>query len=184
MSGFSIIALSALFASSEEGGGGSLLSVNYGLAVWTILTFLILLFILRVFAWKPILAALAEREQRIKDSLQMAEKANEEAKQMIEDNKKQLLLAEDEAKKIVEQSRVYAEKLKTQLLEESKAQSQKLIENASQEIDRKKLEAFADLKNQVADLSLSIAEKILKQSVDKNANAEMIKKYIDEIQKN
>ncbi|MCK9425269.1 MAG: F0F1 ATP synthase subunit B [Ignavibacteriaceae bacterium] len=184
MFGLSIIALSALFASSEEGGSGSLLSVNYGLAFWTVLTFLLLLLILKKFAWKPILSALDEREQKIKDSLLMAEKANEEARQMIEENKKQLLLAEDEAKKIVEQSRIYADKLKTQLLEESKAQSQKLIENASQEIERKKLEAFDELKNQVADLSLSIAEKILKQNVDKNANAEMIKKYIDDIQKN
>ncbi|MDP1994372.1 MAG: hypothetical protein Q8K40_03905, partial [Ignavibacteria bacterium] len=97
MFGFSILALSALFASSEEGGSGGLLSVNPGLAFWTVLTFLILLFILKKFAWKPILAALDEREQKIKDSLLMAEKANEEAKQMIEDNKKQLLLAEDEA---------------------------------------------------------------------------------------
>jgi F-type H+-transporting ATPase subunit b len=184
MFGLSIIALSALFASSEEGGSGSLLSVNYGLAFWTVLTFLLLLLILKKFAWKPILSALDEREQKIKDSLLMAEKANEEARQMIEENKKQLLLAEDEAKKIVEQSRVYADKLKSQLLEESKAQSQKLIENASQEIERKKLEAFDELKNQVADLSLSIAEKILKQNVDKNTNAEMIKKYIDDIQKN
>ena len=184
MFGFSILALLALFASGEEGGSGSLLTVNYGLAFWTVLTFFLLLLILKKFAWKPILSALDEREQKIKDSLLMAEKANEEARQMIEDNKKQLLLAEDEAKKIVEQSRVYADKLKSQLLEESKAQSQKLIENASQEIERKKLEAFDDLKNQVADLSLSIAEKILKQNVDKNANAEMIKKYIDEIQKN
>lgn len=184
MFGFSIIASSALFASGEEGGGGGLLSVNPGLAFWTVLTFILLLLILKKFAWKPILAALDEREQKIKDSLQMAEKANEDAKQMIEENKKQLLLAEDEAKKIVEQSRVYAEKLKTQLLEESKVQSQKLIENASQEIERKKNEAFDQLKNQVADLSLSIAEKIMKQNVDKNANAEMIKKYIDEIQKN
>lgn len=173
-----------MFASSEEGGSGSLLAVNYGLAFWTVLTFFLLLLILKKFAWKPILSALDEREQKIKDSLLMAEKANEEARQMIEENKKQLLLAEDEAKKIVDQSRIYADKLKSQLLEESKAQSQKLIENASQEIERKKLEAFDELKNQVADLSLSIAEKILKQNVDKNANAEMIKKYIDEIQKN
>lgn len=184
MLGFSILALSAMFASSEESGSGSLLAVNYGLAFWTVLTFFLLLLILKKFAWKPILSALDEREQKIKDSLLMAEKANEEARQMIEENKKQLLLAEDEAKKIVDQSRIYADKLKSQLLEESKAQSQKLIENASQEIERKKLEAFDELKNQVADLSLSIAEKILKQNVDKNANAEMIKKYIDEIQKN
>jgi len=184
MFGFSLMALSALFASSEEGGSGGLLSVNPGLAFWTVLTFLILIFILKKFAWKPILSALDEREQKIKDSLQMAEKAAEDAKQMIVENKKQLQLAEDEAKKIVEQSRLYAEKLKTQLLEESKMQSHKLVENASQEIERKKLEAFADLKNQVAELSLAIAEKILKQNVDKQANAEMIKKYIDEIQKN
>lgn len=184
MLGFSILALSAMFASGEEGGSSGLLSVNPGLAFWTVLTFLLLLLILKKFAWKPILSALDEREQKIKDSLLMAEKANEEARQMIEENKKQLLLAEDEAKKIVDQSRIYADKLKSQLLEESKAQSQKLIANASQEIERKKLEAFDELKNQVADLSLSIAEKILKQNVDKNSNAEMIKKYIDEIQKN
>jgi len=184
MLGYVIFALSALFASGEEGGGGGLLSVNPGLAFWTVLTFFLLLWILKKFAWKPILAALDEREQKIKDSLEMAEKASEEAKQMIADNKKQLLVAEEEAKKIVEQSRVYAEKLKTQMLEESKAQAQKLLDNASQEIQRKQTEAFDQLKNQVADLSVSIAEKILKQNIDKQSNADLIKKYIDEVQKN
>lgn len=165
-------------------GSGSLLSVNAGLAFWTTLTFLILLFILGKFAWKPILTALKQRENAIKESLEKAELAKTEAKKILEENQASLSKAEEESKKIIEQSRQYAEKLKEQMIKDSKAQAQKIIEEASAEIDRKKDAAFNELKNQIAEISINAAEKILKQKLDVESNKHLVDGYIKEISKN
>ena len=77
--------------------------------IWTVVTFIVLLLILKKVAWKPILAALDKRENDIKESLEQAEKAKEEAKQILEENQANLAKAEEESKKIIEQSRAYAE---------------------------------------------------------------------------
>ena len=174
----------ALVVSESEGGSGGLLSVNSGLAFWTTFTFIILLILLTKFAWKPILSALKQREDAIKDSLEQAEKAKDEAKQILAENQNSLAKAEEESKKIIEQSRVFAENLKEQMIKDSKEQAQKLITDASAEIDRKKNAAFDELKNQVAEISIQAAEKILKENLDAEKNKKLVDKYINDISKN
>ena len=174
----------ALVVSETEGGSGGLLSVNVGLAFWTTLTFIILMLLLTKFAWKPILSALKQREDAIKDSLEQAEKAKDEAKQILAQNQNNLAKAEEESKKIIEQSRVFAENLKEQMLKDSKEQAKKLITEAAAEIDRKKNAAFDELKNQVAEISVKAAEKILKENLDVEKNKILVDKYISDISKN
>ncbi|MBK7630744.1 MAG: F0F1 ATP synthase subunit B [Ignavibacteriales bacterium] len=179
-----LFAFIALVVSESEGGGGGLLSVNGGLAIWTIITFALLLFLLTKFAWKPILSALKQREDAIKDSLEQAEKAKDEAKQILAQNQNNLAKAEEESKKIIEQSRVFAENLKEQMIKDSKEQAQKLISDATSEIDRKKNAAFDELKNQIADIAVNAAEKILKANLDAEKNKKLVDKYISDISKN
>ena len=169
---------------ASGGGGGSLLDVNPGLIIWTILTFLLLLIILKKVAWKPILSALDKREKEIEDSLNRAEQAKEEAQKILEENQATLSKAEEESKKIIDQSRVYGDNLKEQLMKESKVQAQKIIEDASAEIERKKNAAFEELKNQIADISVNAAEKIMKENIDANKNKQIVNKYLSEINKN
>ena len=163
---------------------GSLLDVNPGLIIWTIVTFLILLFILKKVAWKPILSALDQREKDIKDSLEKAEKAKEDAQRILDENQANLAKAEEESKKIIEQSRSYAENLKEQMLKESKEQSKKIIEDAAEEIDRKKDSAFEELKDQVAKIAVTAAEKIMKQNLDADKNKRIVDSYLKDIMKN
>ena len=108
-------------------GGGSPLDVNPGLILWTVVTFICLLLILKKIAWKPILNTLNERENLIKESLDKAETARLEAEKLILENKSNVLKAEEEGQKVIEQSREYAEKVKSQVLEESKIQAKKII---------------------------------------------------------
>jgi len=169
---------------ASGGEGGSLLDVNPGLIIWTILTFLILLIILKKVAWKPILTALDNREKEIEDSLNRAEQAKEEAQKILDENQATLSKAEEESKKIIDQSRVYADNLKEQMLKESKDQQQKIIEDASAEIERKKNAAFEELKNQIAEISVNAAEKIMKENIDANKNKQIVNKYLSEINKN
>jgi F-type H+-transporting ATPase subunit b len=169
---------------ASEGGGGSLLDINPGLIVWTILTFVILLIILKKVAWKPILTALENRENEIADSLSRAEQAKADAQKILEENQASLAKVEEESKKVIDQGRVYAENLKEQMLKDSKEQAQKIIEDATAEIDRKKEAAFDELKNQIAEISVSAAEKIMKQNLDADKNKQIVDKYLSEISKN
>ena len=103
---FAGITLGVLALSSE--GNGTLLDVNPGLIIWTLVTFVALLLILKKVAWKPILTALDQRENAIKESLEKAEKAKDEAQKILNENQASLAKAEDESRKIIEQSRLYA----------------------------------------------------------------------------
>lgn len=165
-------------------GGGTLLDVNPGLIFWTAITFIILVLVLKRVAWKPILTALDNRAKGIEDSLNRAEQAKEEAQRILEENQATLSKAEEESKKIIDQSRIYADNLKEQMLKESKDQQQKIIEDASAEIERKKNAAFEELKNQIADISIIAAEKIMKENIDADKNKKIVEKYLTEISKN
>ena len=173
----------AIIALASE-GGGSLVDVNPGLVIWTVITFVILLFVLKKLAWKPILTALNEREDAIKESLEKAEKAKDEAQKILQENQASLLKADEESKKIIEQSRQYAEKLKDQMLRESKEQAQKIVEDASAQIEQKKEAAFSELKTKVAEIAISAAEKILKENLDKDSHKKLVDRYIEDITKN
>ncbi|MCL6098892.1 MAG: F0F1 ATP synthase subunit B [Bacteroidetes bacterium] len=171
-----------LFIFSESGEkAGSPLDVNPGVILWTVVTFVALLLVLKKIAWKPILNSLSERENFIKESLEKADKAQKEAEKMIADNKVSLIKAEEEAQKIVDQSREYAEKLKSQILDESKVQAKKLIADAATEIERKNNEAFNKLKDQVADIAVHAAEKILRENLDKDKQIKLVNKYLEDL---
>lgn len=164
--------------------GINLVEVSPGLIIWTIVTFIFLLIILKKVAWKPILAALDQRESAIKESLEKAERAKEEAQKVLDENQANLAKAEEESKKIIDQSRAYAEKLKNQMMQESKQQAQKIVADACEEIERKKEAAFNELKNQIAEIAVQAAEKILKENVNKEVNKKIVNDYISEITKN
>ncbi len=169
-----------VFSGGEE-GGGSPLDVNPGLIIWTVVTFIILLLILKRFAWKPILNSLSERENFIKESLEKADKTQKDTEKLIADNKANISKAEEEAQKVIEQSRELAEKLKSQILEESRLQAKKMITDAAAEIERKNAEAFNRLKNQVADIAVDAAEKILRENLDKDKQVKLVNKYLDDL---
>jgi F-type H+-transporting ATPase subunit b len=176
--------LAVLAFSGGEAGGGSPLDINPGVVIWTTITFIALLLILKKFAWKPILGSLNDRENYIKESLERAENAQKEAEKLLEENRANLEKAEEESQKIIEQGREYAEKLKSQILDESKNDAKKLIDDATSEIERKNAEAFSILKNQIAEIAVKAAEKIIRENLDNEKQEQIVNKYIDEISKN
>lgn len=181
MPAFLNMAFLVLLSGGEKGG---LLDVSPGLIIWTTVTFIFLFFILKKLAWKPILSSLNERESFIKDSLEKAEVAQKEAQKLLEENNANLAKAEEEAQKIIAQGRDYAEKLKNQIIDESKAQGKKMVEDATAEIDRKNREAFEKLKDQIADIAINAAEKIIRENLDKEKQKVIVDKFIDQLPKN
>ena len=175
--------LSSIMLLYSGEGGGSLLDVNPGLIFWTVVTFVLLLLILKKMAWKPILSSLDERENFIKESVERAETAKKEAEELLEENKRNLAKAEEEAQKVIAQGREYAENLKAQILEESNLESKKLIADASIEIERKNLEAFNSLKGEIASIAIGAAEKILRDNLDKEKQEKIVNDFIKDLSK-
>jgi F-type H+-transporting ATPase subunit b len=173
----------AVLAVAPE-GNGTLLDVNPGLIFWTVITFIALMWILKKIAWKPILAALDQRENAIRDALERAEKAKDEAQKLMDENKANLAKADEESKLIIEQSRSYAAKLKDQMLQESKQQARQIVDDAMAEIERKKLTAFNELKSEVAGIAIQAAEKILRENLNKESQNRIVNNYLNEINDN
>jgi len=136
-----------------------------GLIIWQALGFIILLFILAKFAWKPILAALDEREGAIESSLKSAEIARNEMANLVAENEKLLLQARIERDDILKKANEYA----SQIMEKSRAEAskvgEKMIEDAKAVIENEKLAAITDIKIQVAEMSLEIAEKLMRKNL-------------------
>jgi|YNPMSStandDraft_2_1061718.scaffolds.fasta_scaffold00094_12 F-type H+-transporting ATPase subunit b len=173
--------MNSFFLFLLSGAKGGLLDVNPGLIFWTIVTFIILLVLLKKVAWKPIIEALEEREKFIKESLEKAEKAQKEAERLSEENKKLAMKAEEEARKIREENIKELKMLVEKKLAEAEEKANQKIKNAEAEIERKYQEAFLQLKNEVADLAIAIAEKILKENLDKEKNKKIAQEYLEKI---
>jgi F-type H+-transporting ATPase subunit b len=159
-----------------------LVTPQIGLVFWTTLCFAILLFILGKYAWKPILAAVNEREQSIETALSRAEAVREEMARLTNENEALLKSARAERDAILSE----ATKVKNQIISEAKDSAQKegarQIELARIEINNQKAIAMADVKNQVASLSLDIAEKILrKQFEDQKKQDELVKELLKDV---
>ncbi len=159
-----------------------LVSPNPGLILWTAITFLILLFILRKYAWKPILTAVTDRENSIESALLKADAVREEMARLTNENEALLKQARAERDAILSE----ATKVKNQIINDAKEAAQKegarQIEIARIEINSQKAIAMADVKNQVASLSLEIAEKVLrKQFEDSKKQDELVKELLKEV---
>ncbi|MDZ7261329.1 MAG: F0F1 ATP synthase subunit B [candidate division KSB1 bacterium] len=160
-----------------------LLTPDTGLIFWTVLTFLLLLFVLKKFAWKPLLRMLDEREQRIKDSLEKAEQAQREAESTLGAYQKMLNQARREAQEIIEKSQKAAEANRQEILQQAQRESELLLERAKREIALGKEKALDEIKQFAVDLSLTIASKIIGQSLTKEAHLHIIEQSLAELDK-
>lgn len=142
-----------------------LITPGFGLVFWTIITFLFLLLILRKFAWKPILGAVEEREVGIKSALESAENARKEMENLKADNERILNEARAEREAMLKEAREIKNKMIADAKNEAQSQANKMIEQAQIAIESEKKAAMAELRNQVATLSVDIAEKVVREEL-------------------
>ena len=151
-----------------------LITPGFGLVFWTVITFLILLFILKKFAWKPILGAVSSREESIKDALAAAEAARREMENLHADNERILQEARAEREAMLKDARDMKNKMIADAKEDAKLTADKMIAQAQEAIQSEKKAAIAELKGQVASLSLEIAEKVVKQELSNKGQQEKL----------
>lgn len=159
-----------------------LVTPGFGLVFWTTLTFIILLVILGKFAWPVIAKAIANRDAYIAESLKKADEVTIQLESIKEDRKIALAKAKEEANSILKEVTQLKEKLIQEAKDQAKAEASKIILDAKTAIEQEKEKALKGIKNQVALISIDIAEKVLKKSMSEDkAQQEYVKKLLDDV---
>ncbi len=162
-----------------------LVTPSIGLIFWTTVTFLILLFLLGKFAWKPILNAVRSREESIEKALLSAENAREEMARLKSDNEKILKEARAERETILKEAREIRESMITEAKGKASGEADKIIAQAREQIQNEKMRAITELKNLVGTLSIDIAEKILRQELsDEDKQKELVESQLHDLKLN
>lgn len=158
---------------------------SVGLFFWQLVIFVSLIFLLRKFAWKPILTAVDEREGKISEALEQAEKAKAEVARLQSNNEALLREAQAERDAILKAARDAKESMVSEAKAKASEEANRMIEQARESIRNEKMAAVTELKNQVATLSLEIAEKLVKEQLSSDAKqVELSNKLVSEIKLN
>ncbi len=156
-----------------------LITPGFGLVFWSIVTFGILLLVLRKFAWNPILGAVDERETGIKNALEAADSARKEMENLKADNERILNEARAEREAMMKDAREIKNKMVSDAKEEAQDQAAKIIAQAQEAIENEKRAAMAELKNHVAALSIDIAEKVVREELsNKDRQLELVESML------
>lgn len=159
-----------------------LLIPQFGLFFWTLVAFLSFFFILKKFAWKPILGALSEREKNIAESLATAEKVKAEMANMKAENEQILNEARAERAQIIKEAKETKDKMINDAKDVAKVEANKIVADSRAQIANEKLAALTEVKNQVGNLVIEVSEKVLRKELsDKNAQANYISQLASEI---
>jgi F-type H+-transporting ATPase subunit b len=163
---------------------GGLLNPNPGLIFWTALTFLIVLVILSKTAWGPILSMLEERAKGIQSAIDRAHAAKDEAESILKKNRDLLAKADAEADKIIREAKEVADRLRADLTEKAQDESRKMIASAKEEIEQEKRRALDVLRNEIADMAVKGAEKIIRTTLDADKQKAVVNDMIKEMASN
>ena len=152
-----------------------------GLFIWTIFTFLLLLVLLAKFAWKPLLAFLASREETIKTSLENAQTAKKELERIQQESAVIIRKAHGEAETIVSKSWSDAEKVREEMKQKAKTEADAIVKESQRQIELETGRALRQIRSEVADLSIAIASKVIQRNVSKEDNSRLIEDTLKQI---
>jgi F-type H+-transporting ATPase subunit b len=159
-----------------------LVTPQIGLIFWMTLSFLIVVFLLGKFAWKPVMKGLKEREDSIENALRAAEKAKEEMTQLTFSNEQLMKEAKEERDGMLRDARRIRDHVIGEAKTKAEEEANRIVETAKENIHFEKMAALTELKNQIAILSIEIAEKIMKEDLSTDSKQkELVNKLLDEI---
>ncbi len=158
-----------------------LLKVSPGLVFWTAVTFILVLVVLWLFAWKPILHGLDARNEKIQEDLDNSRKLREQAESLMADYKKQLDAAKDQALQIIDEGKKDAESVRQRIIADAKKEADSVHDRVLAEIQQAKVRAVKELEREVVDLSVAIISKILNRDVSKEDHRNIILKELDQL---
>ena len=158
-----------------------MLEVHGGLLAWTVITFVLLLVVLKKVAWGPILDALEARENEIKDALNAAEKAREEAERVSSDYEDAIHKAQAEAQQIISDAKTAGEKVKLDFEAIASVKADEIIEKAKAQIDAERVKVISEIKTVAVEISLSAAAKVIERNLDSDDNRKLVNEALEGI---
>ena len=176
------LALAALFAQEAEGGGTrTFMQPDTGLMFWTLVIFVVLMFILSKFAFGPLTKAVEDRERALQEAIDKAQADREAAAKLLQEHQAKIEAAHDEAQKFIAESRGVAEKMRTDMIEQTRKEQQEILERARRDIDSEKEKAIAQLRREAVDLALAGASKVVEQNLESAKNRQIVESYLSSI---
>jgi F-type H+-transporting ATPase subunit b len=175
--GHSVAALAQESAAGTESSPG-LVSLRVNLMFWTLVIFGILYVLLRWKAFPAILGAVEQRERALEEAIANAKRDREEAQRLVEEQRQQIEGARDEAQKLISQGRAIAEKMRHDLIEQTRREQQEMLERARHEIEVEKSRAVAQLRREAVNLAIAGATKVIEQNLDNNKNRQLVESYL------
>jgi F-type H+-transporting ATPase subunit b len=153
-----------------------------GLAIWTIITFLVLLWLLAKFAWRPMLRALEARRETIRKSLDDAQQARRELEEVNKESSRILKKAHAEAESILSKSRIDAETLREEMKQKARADADAIVREARRQIETETGRALRQIRGEIADLSIEIASKLIRKDLSKEDNRALIEEALRQLE--
>jgi F-type H+-transporting ATPase subunit b len=173
----------ATTVAASEGGGGALLQPEIGTIFWTLVTFLIMVGILRRFAWKPLLGAIDAREKSIRDALQQADRDREQAEGLLKEQRDLVAEARRERAEAVELGKRDAEKVKDEILGKARAQRDQVLKQTAEQVEVGLRKARAELRATAVDLAILAAEKLLTRSLDDATQRKLVEEHLADLER-
>jgi len=167
----------ALLAQEPE-GTRTFMKPDTGLMVWTLIIFAVLMFVLSRYAFGPLTKAVRAREQSLQEAIDAAKHDRDEAAKLLADHQAKIEAARTEAQKIIVDSRGVAEKMRADMLEQTRHEQQDLLERARREIESEKKNAIAEMRREAVDLALAGASKVIEQNLESPKNRNMVETYL------
>ncbi|MFC5711508.1 F0F1 ATP synthase subunit B [Thalassorhabdus alkalitolerans] len=156
-------------------------TITWGDTIFSLVTFIILLAILRKFAWGPLMNMMKDREEHIANEIETAEKNRKESEQYLEDQRKEIERAREEAQSIIENSKKTGEKQGEEIIAQAKSEAERIKNDAVAEISHEKEQAISSVREQVASLSVLIATKVIEKELDEKEQERLIDEYLKEV---
>lgn len=158
-----------------------LLDPHVGLIIWTIITFLVVLFVLKKFAWPHLLAALDEREKRISDAIAAAEQARQEAEEVLREHRQKLAAADEEARQVVAEAREAGANVRQTIVSQAREEADRMLDQARTSIESEKRAAIAELRRETANLAVQAAGALIDANLDDEKNRGLVDDFIARI---
>ncbi len=152
-----------------------------GLIIWTLVSFFLLLVLLKKLAYPQILKAMKHREQTIATQLEEAQKTKTAAEQLLADYKRQLADARTEAQKVLNEGRALGESMRKEIIQKAQEESNQIVKRAQEEIELQKQKALLELREKVADLSIMAATKVINKSLNSEDNRRLVEEYVSKV---
>jgi F-type H+-transporting ATPase subunit b len=173
--------MATVFAAEEGGGGSFLVSPDVGLMIWTLVVFLISMYVLSKYAWPRIAEALDKRQQAIEESIDMAERTRTEAQRLLDEYRERLSEARGQADEIVARARKTAENNEAESIADAKRKREEMMAQTRRDIQQETRRAIQEIRNEVADLTVLATEKVTRKTLTNDDQKRLVEEALSEL---